>query len=86
MPAAQAMDYVKCEAINKMYGRVDASMSEAMKEASDAYKKENGTKWAYKNKYPKEYAKWKTLMERVSLPYKKKLHKITADYKAAGCD
>ena len=43
MPAAQAMDYVKCEAMNKMYGRVRASMRAAMDAATEDFIAEYGS-------------------------------------------
>ena len=84
-PAARAMDYVKCEAMNKMYSRVNASMSAAIDEATEAFKKENGG-FAFEDEDPEGHARWKSQMYEVALPYEKKLDKIIADYKAEGCE
>ena len=84
-PAAQAVDYVKCEAMNKMYGRVDASMEKAMRDATEDFKVQYGG-FPFENKDPEGHAKWKSLMVQVGDPYNKKLERIIADYEAEGCD
>ena len=46
MPAAQATDYVKCEAMNKAYGRLLERKDKAKLEAQKAVKEEFcGVKW-----------------------------------------
>ena len=84
-PAAQAIDYVKCEAMNKMYGRVSASMSKAMREATDDFKVQYGG-FPFKSDDPEGHAKWESLMRQVAAPYEERKAKIIADYEAEGCD
>ena len=83
-PAAQALDYVRCEAMNKMYTRVDASLTKALTEATTAFEKENGS-IPPKDKDPEGYARFMSLMNEAGNYYARKLLEIRADYEAE-CD
>ena len=84
-PAAQAVDYVKCEAMHRMYGRVGISMEKAMLDATDDFEVEYGY-FPLKNEDPEGHAKWESVMRQVAAPYRKRINRIFADYEAEGCD
>ena len=78
MPStARAVDYVKCEAINKAYGRQMHGMNQAIEE--------QGHLFDHKSKDPVGGVAWDEATTRVAMPYQEKINLIVADYEAAGC-
>ena len=76
--SAQAADYVKCEAIQKAYGRVDLSQKQLLESLTDEQR--SVVKAALKQRSPSEPAYVTEVFENVS-----RLAKIRGDYKKAGC-
>ena len=74
---ARAVDYVKCEAMNKMYGRLMASMKKDIREHDDL--------WADKTVDPVQHQKWEDATTAAAMPHQKKINRVKADYEAAGC-
>ena len=100
-PAAQAMDYVKCEAMNKAAERIRGSMEKAQKKVSaerymakrDAceYQRE---KFGYSSTMTERCneswetansKEWEEKKEAVLVLYSERLAKVQMDYDAEGC-
>ena len=73
---AQAVNYEKCEAMNKMYGRLDYQMSQAMKAVGG---------WVSESEDPEGNARWKAAATKAGMPYQNKINKLKTDYTNAGC-
>ena len=100
-PAAQAVDYVKCEAMQKAAGRVNADIRSYKKTINTRYREQATTEicgpgsaiqaaWydcAWGHGLDKILARWSELKEADPVLKAKELRaqKIQADYDAEGC-
>ena len=101
MPAAQAMDYVKCEAMNKASERIRGSMEKALRKVSaecysaklDACEYQRET-FGYSSTMTERCnesweaansKEWDEKKEAVLVLYSERLAKVQMDYDAEGC-
>tara|TARA_E500000178_G_C16640051_1_gene581565 strand:- start:127 stop:459 length:333 start_codon:yes stop_codon:yes gene_type:complete len=97
MPAAHAVDYVKCEAIQKAYGRLSAARELESDRAWSGYLRAERDSCPMNTKNPeatyqcgKAYranhrAKYDAQVKEIDKKYKPRLEKARADYAAEGC-
>jgi hypothetical protein len=78
---AKAVDYVKCEAMNLTFARLDTQQRNAMREAMDAAERREGLKGMERINHPLVNA----AALKAAKPYEQRMEKIIADYKKAGC-
>ena len=99
-PAAQAIDYVKCEAMQKAAARVRVTRKQKLTEAGTADVKEqikeqcgedqetplkSGLTCDNGTKFEPDRARMREVMEKVAAIYDMREQKIQADYEAEGC-
>jgi len=77
---ARAVDYVKCEAMNKIANRLNDELLWALRKAED-----DAGGYVPKSEYPEQYQRLMDAMAAASAPYQVKLDRVEDDYKAAGC-
>ena len=100
MPAAQGMDYVKCEAMQKAAARVRVTRKQKLTEAGLADVKEQIKELCGEDqetplkraltcdngtKFEPDRARMRETMEKVAAIYDMREQKIQADYEAEGC-
>jgi len=95
--AAQAMDYVKCEAMQMAYGRASNALNSESYENARAVRKQHQTQFCGGpqksicnkcddgRKVVEDYERFLSDYNKATAVYTKRMEKIQADYEAEGC-